>query len=353
MASHKVGYVGAGNINKNHMKCAAPAGLEVAAVFDVFKPAADEAAKLYEATAFDDYDAMLRSDIDAVFIGTPNKFHAPQTIAALQAGKHVFLEKPMAMNVGESDAIIAARDKAGKVVQMGMVNRFQGSSQTLKDFVTAGRCGEIYSGQTFWWRRRGIPGFGGWFTTKSMSGGGALIDIGVHMLDLAMYLMGFPEPVAVSGSTYNTWKKYDEYTFNNMWAAPRPGTEIKDKDVDDYATAKIRFSGGQSLSLDVSWALNIPDLQPEMGLRLQGDKGGVALEGMDKPRFYGEQEGHVVDVVPQYKKVDAMQAEDTHFGQVLRGEAELIPTAEQGRTVQRVLDAIYRSSDEGREVRLD
>ena len=347
----KIGFIGAGNINAGHMKNAAALGMEVAAVADVNLPAAESAAKAYGAKPFADFAGMLKTDLDGVVIGVPNKFHAPQAIAALQAGKSVFLEKPMAMNAAECDQIIKARDAAGKVLQMGMVNRFRGSSQTLKTFIDAGRCGDLYAGQAFWWRRRGIPGFGGWFTTKSMSGGGALIDIGVHLLDLALYLMGFPEPVAVSGSTYNTFKKLEDYTYTDMWAGPpKPGAE---KDVDDYATAKIRFAGGQSLSLDVSWALNIPNMKPEMGVMLMGTKGGVSLDNLETPAFHGESEGHIVDVLPQYEKVDPMKAEMANFMACLSGEAEPLANAEQGRTVQSILDAIYRSSEEGREVRLD
>ena len=346
-----IGFIGAGNINAGHMKNAAALGLEVAAVADVNLPAAEAAAKTYDAKAFADFAELLKLGLDGVVIGVPNKFHAPQAIAALQAGSNVFLEKPMAMNAAECDQIIAARDAAGKILQMGMVNRFRGSSQTLKTFIDAGRCGRIYAGQAFWWRRRGIPGFGGWFTTKSMSGGGALIDIGVHLLDLALYLMAFPTPVAVSGSTYNTFRKLEDYTYTSMWAGPpKPGAE---KDVDDYATAKIRFADGQSLSLDVSWALNIPNMKPEMGVMLMGDKGGVSLDNLETPAFHGEADGHIIDMLPQYEKIDPMKAEMANFRDCLTGDAQPMATAEQGRTVQAILDAIYRSSDEGREVRLD
>ena len=349
--SKTIGFIGAGNINAGHMKNAKALGMEIAAVADVNRAAAEAAAKTYDAKPFEDFNEMLKLGLDGVVIGTPNKFHAPQAVAALQAGSSVFLEKPMAMNAGESEQIIAARDAAGKILQMGMVNRFRGSSQTLVDFIDAGRCGDLYAGQAFWWRRRGIPGFGGWFTTKSMSGGGALIDIGVHLLDLALYLMKFPAPVAVSGSTYNTFRKLEDYTYTSMWAGPpKEGAE---KDVDDYATAKIRFSEGQTLALDVSWALNLPNMKPEVGVMLMGTKGGVSMDNLETPAFHGEAEGHIIDVLPQYAKVDPMHAEMANFRDCLTGDAQPLATAEQGRTVQSILDAIYKSSDEGREVRLD
>jgi predicted dehydrogenase len=259
----------------------------------------------------------------------------------------VFLEKPMAMSVAEADAIVAAAKKNGKTVQMGMVNRFKGAAQSLKKFVDAGRCGNIYHAHTYWYRRRGIPGFGGWFTTKSMSGGGALIDIGVHMLDLTLYLMGFPKPVAVSGATYNMWKDLSSYTYTSMWGAPTPNGK---KDVDDFALALVRFDGGQTLQLNVSWSINVGSMNPEQVVRVVGDKGGVALEGLDHPFLYTEQDGQIVDVKAQYSNVDPGLEEIKQFAAVVKGEAKPTATAEQGRTVQAILDAIYRSGEERKEV---
>ena len=190
-----IGFIGAGNINRMHITNAQKLGLNLGGIADVAVEAAEAARKQYNiAKAYSDYKELLADKkLDAIVVGTPNKFHAEQAVAALKAGKHVLLEKPMAMSVAESDAIIAAMTKSGKILQMGMVNRFKPSVQTLKHVIETGRCGPLYAGQTFWYRRRGIPGFGGWFTTKAMSGGGGLIDIGVHMIDLAMYLLDFPQ----------------------------------------------------------------------------------------------------------------------------------------------------------------
>lgn len=347
--SVSVGFIGAGNINRYHMKNAAAAGLKLVAVADVVETAAADAKQQYAMSkSYTDYKEMLADpEIQGVIIGTPNKFHAEQAIASLNAGKHVFLEKPMAINLAEADAIVAAAKKNGKTVQMGMINRFKGAAQTLKKFVDSGRCGNIYAAHTAWYRRRGIPGFGGWFTTKSMSGGGALIDIGVHMLDLTLYLMGFPKPVAVSGATYNIWKDLGGYTYTNMWGAPTPGGK---KDVDDYALALIRFDGGQTLQLNISWALNVGSMNPEQVVRVMGDKGGVALEGLDTPMIYTEEAGQIVDIKPQYTNADPGIEELKQFAAVMRGEMKPIATVEQGRTVQSILDAIYRSGAERKEV---
>ena len=217
--SLSLGFIGAGNINRSHLKSAQQLGLNLAGIADVVPAAAEECKKLFNvAKSYSDYRQLLADNsIDAVVIGTPNKFHAEQAIAALKAGKHVFLEKPMAMNVDESDAILAALKKSRKTLQMGMANRFRSSVWALKHYIDAGKCGNIYSGQAFWYRRRGIPGFGGWFTTKSLSGGGALIDIGVHLLDLALYLMGFPKPVAVSGATNSPTPTPNDIIPGRIW----------------------------------------------------------------------------------------------------------------------------------------
>jgi len=346
-----LGFIGAGNINRVHMKDAQQLGMNLAAAADVAPASLEQVKTTFGiAKTYTDYREMLRDkSIDAVVIGTPNKFHAAQAIAALQAGKHVYLEKPMAMNVGESDAILAALKKSRKILQMGMSNRFSGASQALKDYIDAGGCGNIYAGQSWWFRRRGIPGFGGWFTTKSMSGGGALIDIGVHMLDLAVYLMGFPKPVAVSGMTYNIWKNLENYTYVGMWGKPTPGGK---KDVDDYALALIRFVEGQTLQLNVSWALNVDFMQPEQGVRLMGDKGGVELKGMDQPFAYTEQAGHLVDVKLHFKAAPNHTQTMAHFVECVQGNRQPLATAQQGRTIQSILDAIYESGKTGKEVRL-
>jgi len=347
-----IGFIGAGNICRVHMKNAKALGMTLAIAADPNIATANEAAAMYGVyhASADWRDVLADKQVQAVVIGSPNKFHAEQAIAALQAGKHVLLEKPMAMNLTEADAILAAMRKSGRILQMGMANRFKPGPQALKQAIVAGVCGHIYAGETFWYRRRGIPGFGGWFTTKSMSGGGALIDIGVHMIDLALYLMDFPKPVAVSGTTFNIWKELKDYNYTSMWGSPVPGGK---KDVDDYAVAIVRFDQGQILNINVSWSLNVGWMDPEMGVRLMGDKGGVALNGMDKPHIYAEQFGMVADTQPYTKTSDSFAEEMKQFDACICGGAKPTATAEQGRMVQSIIDAIYRSGELKREVAVE
>ena len=159
--------------------------------------------------------------------------------------------------------------------------------------------------------------------------------------------MGFPKPVAVSGATYNIWKELGGYTYTSMWGAPTPNGK---KDVDDYALALVRFDGGQTLQLNISWALNVGSMNPEQVVRVMGDKGGVALEGLDSPFIYTEEAGQIVDIKPQYTNVDPGIEEIKQFASVVKGEMKPIATAEQGRTVQSILEAIYRSGEERKEV---
>ena len=350
--SIRIGYIGAGNICRAHMQASKKLDVTMYGVFDVIHAAAEAVAKEYGiARHYDDLGKMLGdADLDAVVVGTPNKFHAEHAIACLEAGKHVLLEKPMAMNAVECDQIIRAKQKSGKVLLMGMLNRYKASSGAIKQVIDSGACGQIYSGQTYWFRRRGIPGFGSWFTTKSMAGGGGMIDIGVHMLDLALYFMGFPKAVAVSGMTYNVWDKLENYKYTGMWGKPVPGST---KDVDDYALALVRFADGQSLNLNVSWALNMETLQVEQGVRLMGTQGGVAMNGLDNPWFFGEQFGLITDTKISYAQNDPFVDEQKHFLDCCAGSADPLSTAEQGRVVQSILDGIYESSTQNREVRLD
>jgi predicted dehydrogenase len=169
------------------------------------------------------------------------------------------------------------------------------------------------------------------------------------MLDLALYLMDFPEPVAVSGTTYNLFTRLEEYTYTSMWGQPTPGGR---KDVDDFAAALIRFADGRTLELNVSWALNVEQMNPESGLRLMGDKGGVALRGMDDAQIYTEEAGHLVDIRPHFASNDPALDEIEHFAECVEQGGTPLATAQQGRTVQAVLDAIYRSAEERREVKV-
>jgi predicted dehydrogenase len=202
----KLGIIGTGNIFKNvHVQAwSTDPDVEIYAVCDEIHEKAQAIAQQYGVShVYTNYGDLLQdSAIDMIDICTDNLDHSEIAIAALTAGKHVFCEKPDAVNAEEAQKMADAAKKSGKVLMTMRNNRFRPAAQFLKKFIASGHMGDIYTGRCGWIRRRGIPGKGGWFTNKSLSGGGPLIDLGVHFIDLAIWLMGNPKPVCVVGATY-------------------------------------------------------------------------------------------------------------------------------------------------------
>ena len=202
----RIGVVGAGCMAAYHIPGFKAGGAEVVAIADVNEAAAKNAAAKYGVgKVYTDVADMLASeDLDAVSVITPNKFHKPLVLQALKAGKHVFCEKPPALNAAEITQMAAAAKKAGKMLVFDFNNRARPEACAMKKAIDAGRVGKINSAQALWIRRTGIPGFGGWFTTKALSGGGPVIDL-LHMIDLALYFMGYPEPMCSRTPSTTSW----------------------------------------------------------------------------------------------------------------------------------------------------
>ena len=213
-------------------------------------------------------------ELDAVSVCTPNFLHAELALASMAAGKHVLCEKPMANTLENAQQIAKAAKEVSTIFMMGMNNRFRGDTTVLKALIEAGELGDIYYAKCGWVRRAGIPGLGGWFTTKSMSGGGPLIDLGVHMLDMTMYLMGNPAPVSVSGSTYAHFGPRG-LGSSNYGYKPDPSTPLK-YDVEDLATGLIKFDNGATLFVEASWASHIAH-EKNYSI-LMGTEGGAQLD---------------------------------------------------------------------------
>ena len=281
--------------------------------------------------AFTDFDTMLECDeIDVVSVALPNHLHAPFTIKALRAGKHVLCEKPMAMNAKEAKRMIDARDKSGKKLMIHFNNRLRPQSQLLKQWVDAGELGEVYYARTVWNRTRGVPGLGTWFTQKKLAGGGPLIDLGVHRLDLALWLMGYPEVKTVTGCEYHHLAK----------AIAKK--QRKKMDVEDLATAYVRLANGASLSLEASWATN-SEKREDMYTQLWGTKGGCADRNVGEGyefecRLWKDGPAGMVEVIP--KQLPPGRSCQAHFVECILKDKEPMATAEQGLTVMKILDAI-------------
>ena len=352
MSKVKIGIIGCGAIGSVHADAFAKvADAEVVALCDVIPDKLKAKAERHHVgKTYDDYHKLLADpEIDAVSVCMPNHMHAPIAIDAFKAGKHVFLEKPMALNAELGKAILAARDAAGKKLQMGMVWRQTPEAAVVKEAVDKGRLGEIYQMRVKMVRRRGIPGLGGWFTTKAMSGGGGLIDLAVHFLDLAMWLSSKWEPTRVRAKTYSKFgTPIRDYHYVSMWAGPPKYDGVFD--VDDYAAGLVRFGGKATLSFEVAWACNA---EPETYVELLGTKGGVKVGSKDGTVLHPELDGRLADVeLFYYKTPDRFVLEMEKFVAAVQGRGEVAATGEEGVVTMKLLDAIYKSSELDREVEI-
>ena len=288
-------------------------------------------------------EMLAQEQLDIVSIATPNKFHHSLTLAAFKAGCHVLCEKPMAMNAAEARAMLAASKAAGKRLMINFSWRFTEQSFAMKAETDAGLLGDIYFGRTVWHRRRGLPGFGGWFGQKALSGGGPLIDLGVHRLDLALWLMGYPKPVWVMGKTYNPI------------AAELAAQKGALYDVEDLAAAMITFDTGASLVVEASWAANISERE-QMETRLYGTKAGLVQRNTQEgytfeAEIYLERNGSHYNM-NLHGPAKAVPKPMAHFVESILNDTPHIATGEEGLRVMEILDAIYASAGQGQPVRV-
>lgn len=349
MSKINVGIIGTGSISQLHMAgYLALDDVKVVACCDLNEQRAIEFAKKYGIDhVFKDYNEMLKLDcLDAVSVCTWNNGHAPITIAALKAGKNVLCEKPPAMNVDEAKEMERVAKESGKLLMIGFVRRFGKNTKVIKDFIAKGTLGDIYYAKTSCVRRCGNPG--GWFSDKKRSGGGPLIDLGVHMIDLARYLLGKPYAVTVSGATFskigprNNVKMIDRY---------RPADMDDFCDVEDMAVATIRFSNGTVLNVETSFSQHIKE--EKLTLELYGTKGGAIIE--PEMEIYTEESDYLIDLSPRFTEdedpFDAnFKAETAHFVDCIKNNIQSINPVEDGVELMKILDAIYLSAETKREV---
>ena len=357
MSKLKFGIIGIGGIcNGVHL----PAydkidNVEIVALCDINPSKLDAVKDKYPSAKFyTDFNKMLENEkLDAVDICTPNYLHSIIAEKALSLGINVMCEKPDAINTEEAEKMALAAKKSGKTLMVMRNNRYRPTTHFLKKFIDDGRMGEIYSARCGWIRRRGIPGKGGWFTTKEQSGGGPLIDLGVHMIDLAMYLMGNPKPVTVSGCTYS---KFSCAGDTNQTASYRKRDTVDGGtfDVEDLAMGFIRFDNSACLQLEFSWASNIE--KDEMFVELRGEKAGSKMSSIDRRvHIYTEEYGTLVNIEPDiddYKGMQHHEANIRHFIDVISNGATPDFVPEQGVNMVKILEALYKSAETGREISL-
>ncbi len=351
MSILKVGLVGVGGISRTHMPgWAASEEAEVVAGSDISNEALEQWGALHNVKRLTTNADELFSDpdIDIIDLCVPNMYHAPLAIAALEAGKHVICEKPLAPTPEDIKKMIAARDKSGKQLMTAQHFRFAGVSQAMKAEIDTGTLGDVYHARGWMLRRNGlIPT--ATFIEKKHSGGGPCIDIGVHILDLTLWMMGNPRPVTVSGvadarlahlpGAFATWRE-----------GPIPSTF----DVEDYAVAFVRFETGATLVLEVSWLLHHDIRGEDMQAWIYGDAGGChwpSAQFLDTNYTTRQFNNRTLQLTQD--KMEPHALECVEFAKAIAAGAPSPVPAEQSLQVLAILDGIYRSQAEGREVSID
>lgn len=350
----KVGLIGLGGIMTwAHMpRYQGADDVEIVAICDILPEKIDAFKNrfgLHDVPAFTDYKELIEVEgIDYIDICTPNYLHSIIAVDALNKGIHVFSEKPDAVSTEEALKMKNAAEKNGKHLMVMRNNRYRKTARYLKKYIEDGKMGEIYCGRCGWQRRRGIPGKGGWFTTKAQSGGGPLIDLGVHIIDLSIWLMGNPTPVAVSGCTYRKFADNDVSDSVNSSFGDKKTDGIFD--VEDLAMGFIKFDNGACLQIEFSWASNVE--KETVFLELRGDKAGAELKDSTL-KIFEEYNGILQDVCPKLVDDNPVHSDNLrHFADVLLNgkEPDFVPT--QGVNMIKILEAMYRSAESGMEVRL-
>ena len=348
----KAGVVGCGGIaNGKHLPAVkAAGGAEITAFCDIILEKAEKANKEYgggKGKVFADYRDMLKEPLDIVYVCTPNNSHCEITVAALNAGKHVMCEKPMAMNYAEARQMIDAKNKSGKLLTVGYQGRFRPDTVYLKKECEAGVLGEIYFAKAHALRRRAVPTWGV-FIDEEKQGGGPLIDIGTHALDLALYMMDNYEPLYAVGTTYHKMNKMTE--TGNMW-----GDWDTDRfTAEDSAFGFVVMKNGATIFLESSWALNIADPQ-EAAITLCGTRAGADMK--DGLRINGVSHGAQYISKPDFKSggvafysgktATPETFEAACFLEAVRGKGKLKVLPEQAAVVTQILEGIYTSAKAG------
>jgi len=308
----KLGLIGAGGISQAHCRTMASIeGAEIIAASDLVQANLDRAKENWGISkTFNDYNEMLEMDeLEAVLVCTPTGVHGAPTVAALKAGKHVLCEKPMEAKLGPATEMVRAAHENGKILMVALKLRYSPQVIKAKEIVDTGALGDIYYVETVADRRRGNPG--GSFIRKATAGLGAAADIGIYALDTALYLMGHPKPVAVSGIASN------ELSLNNTW-----NPALKETEVEDFAVGWVLFDNGARMVFKTCWCMNMDSLGgtiflgKQAGLRLgvmevRGPQEGVTV--------YGDEDGQIKDeTFTEFESVDVFQREDQAFIDAVR-----------------------------------
>lgn len=357
----KLGIIGAGGMVNYHIPGFLSAGAEIVAIADYNPAAAKAVGARYGVTRlYKDAAEMLAGcpEIDAVSVILPNKFHCPVALQALRAGRHVFCEKPPALNAAEALEMKTAAEEAGKTLMFNFNNRARPESRAMMDYILDGTVGAINSAQAKWIRRHGIPGFGGWFTNKALSGGGPLIDL-LHMVDLAFYFMGCPEPEYVLATTFNDF--ITDKNFKGPWGIPDVADGVTD--VENATHGFVKFRTGQVLSFQASWAEMVE--REEVSVVFQGKKSGGMVRrlfgrdgiddtAIDSAELYTQEHGRPVNrcLITEADPAMGRERSAANFIRAIEGREAPLNSPDQALMLMKIIDAAYESSSTGRSVEI-
>jgi predicted dehydrogenase len=342
-----VGFIGAGGIAATHMRHIKKVdGVQLVAAADISEPTLARVKQEHGVErTYTDYKKMLKEekDLHAVSVCTPNGLHAENSIAALDAGLHVIVEKPMAMNAKEGRKMLDAAKRNKRQLVVGFQQRFDPRSALIRKQIQDGDFGKIMYVRCQALRRRGIPNWGV-FGRKDLQGGGPMIDIGVHVMEMAHYMMGSPRPVAATGNTW-TYMGNKKTNVVSMW----PGWDHKSYTVEDLAVGMIRFDNGAMLTIEASFVAHVE--KDVWNVQIMGEKGGANWES---GQIFKDHGGYMMNMVPGFlPKAEIWDYKMRHFVEVCRDGRENESPGEHGLMVQKMLDGVYASSDAGREVNIE
>lgn len=346
----KVAIIGCGTIaNAQHI----PAymnndGAEIKYFCDIIPERAEAAVKKYGCgIAVTDYREVLADEeIEAISVCTPNKVHSEITVAALKAGKNVLCEKPAARLYAEALEMQQAQHETDKVLNIGVVNRFNDEVNKVKELISADELGEIYQVYVSFRNHRSIPGLGGDFTNKDVSGGGVMIDWGVHFFDIVMYCCGDPKVKTVSAEQFmKLGNPINEYVYTNMWAGPPKEDGICN--VEEGITGMIRTEG-PIISFNGAWAQNIGER--EMFIDFIGTNGGIRLQYGGNFTLYSTKNGMLAKTEFEMESSNMFQNEIDLFIECIKSQEKLPSHIDTNIITAQMIDAIYQSAEKHKEI---
>ncbi|WP_306058176.1 Gfo/Idh/MocA family protein [Natronococcus wangiae] len=345
----RTGIVGLGNIGRYHAERLRDLDVSLVGGMDVAAEARTRFARRYDVDVYDDH-RELYDTVDAVIITTPNKYHEEYAIDAFDRDLNVLLEKPLAHSIGSAERIASAAAESDGYCMVGFNNRFANTVQIVKNRIDQGDLGDVSHVEANYVRRRGIPGRGSWFTRRKIAGGGALIDLGVHAIDLALYLLEYPTVAEVNGVARGEFGSREEYAYLDMWGDDAGPAGF---DVDDSASAFIRTADDRTISLEVAWATNRPENNEFV---VRGTESAALFDLLDGNLSFHSASNvgpdHLEDTSIETHQNDTHSEEQRAFFDAIATGRDSDVSVKQALSVQRVIDAIYRSSDEGRTIEI-